>query len=326
MVGVLAVPTEAAQQVADDLVEAGVKIIFNYSEALLAGAARGDGAHLQPCRRPALRALLLPDLMLDMARVHEAFEASTDYTVGIEEEFAILDPETLSLDQRFEELKRRRAGRSGAGRLGGRRADQVGDRDPLGQRRELRRRHRAPARGARAAVPAGRRAGRAARPPPARTPGARGRSSRSSTPSTTGAWRRGCSTSPGATTRSAYTCTWACGAPTAPCGCATACARCCPSCWRSRRTRPSSTAATRACTRRAAQIFTKSFPRCGIPDPFGGWSGLRRLRRLPGRAPARSSSRRRSGGASARTTRSAPSSCASATRRRAPRTPPRWRR
>jgi redox-sensing transcriptional repressor len=35
VVGVLAVPTEAAQGVADDLVRAGVKIIFNYSEALL---------------------------------------------------------------------------------------------------------------------------------------------------------------------------------------------------------------------------------------------------------------------------------------------------
>ena len=35
VVGVLAVPTEAAQKVADDLVEAGVKIIFNYSEALV---------------------------------------------------------------------------------------------------------------------------------------------------------------------------------------------------------------------------------------------------------------------------------------------------
>jgi redox-sensing transcriptional repressor len=35
VVGVLAVPTEAAQKVADDLVEAGVKIIFNYSESLL---------------------------------------------------------------------------------------------------------------------------------------------------------------------------------------------------------------------------------------------------------------------------------------------------
>jgi redox-sensing transcriptional repressor len=35
IVGVLAVPATAAQQTADDLVSAGVKIIFNYSEALL---------------------------------------------------------------------------------------------------------------------------------------------------------------------------------------------------------------------------------------------------------------------------------------------------
>jgi redox-sensing transcriptional repressor len=35
VVGVLAVPAEAAQPVADDLIAAGVRIIFNYSEALL---------------------------------------------------------------------------------------------------------------------------------------------------------------------------------------------------------------------------------------------------------------------------------------------------
>ena len=35
VVGVLAVPASAAQLAADDLVEAGVRIIFNYSEALL---------------------------------------------------------------------------------------------------------------------------------------------------------------------------------------------------------------------------------------------------------------------------------------------------
>ena len=35
VVGVLAVPADAAQQAADDLVDAGVRIIFNYSEALL---------------------------------------------------------------------------------------------------------------------------------------------------------------------------------------------------------------------------------------------------------------------------------------------------
>ena len=35
VVGVLAVPADAAQEVADRLVKAGVKIIFNYSEQLL---------------------------------------------------------------------------------------------------------------------------------------------------------------------------------------------------------------------------------------------------------------------------------------------------
>jgi redox-sensing transcriptional repressor len=35
VVAVLAVPTAAAQELADDLVDAGVKIIFNYSDALL---------------------------------------------------------------------------------------------------------------------------------------------------------------------------------------------------------------------------------------------------------------------------------------------------
>ena len=43
--------------------------------------------------------------MLEMPRVREVFEASTDFTVGLEEEFAILDPRTLSLDQRFEDLR-----------------------------------------------------------------------------------------------------------------------------------------------------------------------------------------------------------------------------
>ena len=35
IVGVLAVPATSAQQAANDLVGAGVKIVFNYSEALL---------------------------------------------------------------------------------------------------------------------------------------------------------------------------------------------------------------------------------------------------------------------------------------------------
>jgi carboxylate-amine ligase len=42
--------------------------------------------------------------MLDMQRVREVFEESEDFTVGIEEEFQILDAETLNLTSRFEEL------------------------------------------------------------------------------------------------------------------------------------------------------------------------------------------------------------------------------
>jgi carboxylate-amine ligase len=42
--------------------------------------------------------------MLDMQRAREVFEASTDFTVGIEEEFGILDPESRALSQRFAEL------------------------------------------------------------------------------------------------------------------------------------------------------------------------------------------------------------------------------
>ena len=43
--------------------------------------------------------------MLDMARAQEVFDASDDFTVGIEEEFQILDPQTRALVQRFEELR-----------------------------------------------------------------------------------------------------------------------------------------------------------------------------------------------------------------------------
>jgi carboxylate-amine ligase len=41
---------------------------------------------------------------LDLSETRELFEASTDFTIGLEEEFAIVDPESLELAQRFEEL------------------------------------------------------------------------------------------------------------------------------------------------------------------------------------------------------------------------------
>jgi len=42
---------------------------------------------------------------LDLEAVREIFDASTDFTVGIEEEFAIVDPAILDLEHRFEELR-----------------------------------------------------------------------------------------------------------------------------------------------------------------------------------------------------------------------------
>ena len=46
---------------------------------------------------------LSPEEQLRTAR--EAYEEGSDLTVAVEEEFAVLDPETLSLTNRFEELQ-----------------------------------------------------------------------------------------------------------------------------------------------------------------------------------------------------------------------------
>jgi glutamate---cysteine ligase / carboxylate-amine ligase len=42
---------------------------------------------------------------LDLESAYAAFEESTDFTVGLEEEFAVLDPGSLELTPRFEELR-----------------------------------------------------------------------------------------------------------------------------------------------------------------------------------------------------------------------------
>jgi glutamate---cysteine ligase / carboxylate-amine ligase len=41
---------------------------------------------------------------LDLERVRQLFDASSDFTIGLEEEFAIVDPESLDLRHRFEDL------------------------------------------------------------------------------------------------------------------------------------------------------------------------------------------------------------------------------
>ena len=45
-----------------------------------------------------------PPQTLDMERTRELFAASRDFTVGLEEEFALVDPDSLELVHRFEEL------------------------------------------------------------------------------------------------------------------------------------------------------------------------------------------------------------------------------
>jgi carboxylate-amine ligase len=45
-----------------------------------------------------------PPETLDLERTREVFEASTDFTVGLEEEFAIVDPKSLELVHRFVDL------------------------------------------------------------------------------------------------------------------------------------------------------------------------------------------------------------------------------
>ena len=47
----------------------------------------------------------MADAGLDLDRARETFEASTDFTIGLEEEFAIVDPQTLELQNRFEDLR-----------------------------------------------------------------------------------------------------------------------------------------------------------------------------------------------------------------------------
>jgi len=44
-----------------------------------------------------------PDASI-LAGVHRRFEESTDFTIGLEEEYQILDPASLALTNRFEDL------------------------------------------------------------------------------------------------------------------------------------------------------------------------------------------------------------------------------
>ena len=77
------------------------------------GARSGDGQRTTPRMGGHL----------DLGRTREVFEASTDFTIGLEEEFAIVDPETPRAAAPLRGPLRRLPGGRPAGRVRGGRAD-----------------------------------------------------------------------------------------------------------------------------------------------------------------------------------------------------------
>ena len=206
--------------------------------------------------------------MLDMPRVREVFEASTDFTVGIEEEFAILDPGTLSLDQRFEELRERQEDPVLAESRGGWLIrSEIEIRSGRGE--TFSDAVARPARGAFAAVRARgreRRPARRHRHTPVEPVAGQKIIDTEHYQAGPGAAP---STSHGGTTRSASTSTWASAGLSARCVCATACAPVMPELLAISANSPFLDGRHSGLHSARTQIFTKSFPRCGIPDSFG---------------------------------------------------------
>ena len=165
VVGVLAVPDRRRPAARRPARRRGREDHLQLLRGAAAGAAGGHGPHVEPRGRPPLRAVLLPDLtrMIDVAAARDLFEDSTDGTVGIEEEFALLDPQDHRLMPAFERLRDAGMADDDPRRRDRGRADLLGDRDPLGPRHRLRGRAAPPARGAAAAVRARRPRGRAVR-------------------------------------------------------------------------------------------------------------------------------------------------------------------
>ena len=204
------------------------------------------------------------------ARRGEGFDEGTDFTVAVEEEFALLDPATLDLVNRFEEVQAAAQGTPLEPNLVGeliasevevktgrcetfadvpaamaeRRAQLQALVEPLGL-----------ALGATGTHPWAPLAGaadhrHAALPPQRRAAPLRRLAQQHA---------------------SACTSTSASAAPTARSRSRTGCATSCPSCSRSRRARRSSRTSTPGLHSARTQIFTRFFPRCGVPDAFASW-------------------------------------------------------
>src|SRR5204862_7788294 len=68
-----------------------------------AGVRRCEPQSINVVRPMGAAQELPPDEQIEFARA--AYESGTDFTIAVEEEFAILEPESLELDNRFEELE-----------------------------------------------------------------------------------------------------------------------------------------------------------------------------------------------------------------------------
>ena len=140
-----------------------------------------------------------------------------------------------------------------------------------------------------------------------------GRTSGSSTRRTTAATTRSSGTSSGATTASACTCTSAIrGADRAIAVC-NALRNFLPELLALSASSPFVEGVNTGLHSARTQIFTRMFPRCGMPDAYDGWDGFEATC-ASSTTRARSTSTRSSGGASGRISRSRPSRSGSATR------------
>ena len=213
--------------------------------------------------------------MIDTAAVPDVFAASQDGTVGLEEEFAVLDPATLDLVPGFERLRDAAAATTPCcPRPSPASSSRARSRSAPAAARTTPTRSPASATCARrlfALADAGTcgwgRRGPTRGPTTARSP--------TSTRTTTAASSTGCSTSPGATRASRCTSTSACATST---GRSRACDRLrpvLPLLLAVSASSPFLDGLDSGLHSARTQIFTKSFPRCGVPDAYGSWAAYR---------------------------------------------------
>ncbi len=207
-------------------------------------------------------------------RAREVFEASTDFTSGSRRSSRSSTRTASSSCTASRSCTRRCHDGRAPRRVGRRRADRHRDRDPLGPRRDLRRGGRAAARAPRAGCSRSpTRLGHRRSPRPART---RGRTTSTSGSSTREHYNRLREELRWVAQRNN---TWSLHVHVGVRGADRAIAVC-----DHLRARAAAAAgavgelavprrpATPACTRCAREIFTRTFPRCGVHEPFGDWA------------------------------------------------------